>query len=68
MIERIAERTCNMPWHEIRRELEKLQVTKFFDLNHSVYLRNEISSKTSNTLKKLDIKPPKQLIHLENRS
>jgi transposase len=67
MIERIAERTCNKPWHEIRRLLETLQVTKFFDLNHSVYLRNEISTQTRNILKKLDIKPPKQLIHLENR-
>jgi transposase len=67
MIERIAERTCNKTWHEIRRQLETLQVTKFFDLNHSVYLRNEISVQTSNILKKLDIKPPKQLVHLENR-
>jgi transposase len=68
MIERIAERTCNKPWHEIRRQLETLQVTKFFDLNHSVYLRNEISTQTRNILKKFNIKPPKQLIHLENRS
>jgi transposase len=67
MIERIAERTCNKSWHEIRRRLETLQVTKSFNLNHSVYLRNEISSRTRNILKKLDIKPPKQLIHLENR-
>lgn len=67
MIERIAERTCNKTWREIRRQLETLQVTKFFDLNHSVYLRNEISAQTRNTLKKLNIKPPKQLIHLENR-
>lgn len=65
MIERIAERTCNKPWHEIRCQLEKLQVTKFFDLNHSVYLRNEISVQTRNILKKLDIKPPKQLVNLE---
>jgi len=65
MIERIAERTCNKPWHEIRRQLETLQVTKFFDLNHSVYLRNEISVQTRNILKKLDIKPPKKLVNLE---
>lgn len=68
MIERIAERTCKMPWHEIRRELERLQVTKLFDLNHSVYLRNEMPSQTSNILKKLSIKPPSQLIRLESRS
>ena len=68
MIERIAERTCKMPWHEIRRELERLQVTKLFDLNHSVYLRNEIPSQTSNILNKLSIKTPSQLIRLESRS
>ena len=47
MIERIVERTCNMPWHEIRRELERLQVTKLSNLNHRVYLRNIIPSQTS---------------------
>lgn len=66
MIERIAERTCNKPWHQIRRALDSLQVTKFFNLNQRVHLRNEISSDTRNILKKLDIKTPKQLIYLEN--
>ena len=68
MIERIAERTCDMPWHEICRELEKLQVTKLFDLNHSVYLRNVIPSQTSNLLNKISIKPPNQLVRLDSRS
>ena len=68
LVERIAERTCARPWHEIRRELENLQVTKLFDLNHNVYLRNEIPSQTSNILKKLSIKLPDQLIRLEKRS
>jgi transposase len=66
MIERIAERTCNKPWHQIRRALDSLQVTKFFNLNQRVHLRNEISSDTRNILKKLDITAPKQLIYLEN--
>lgn len=65
MIERVAERTCGKPWHQIRRALEKLQVTKFFDLNHRVFLRNEISIETRNILKKLNIKSPKQLVNLE---
>jgi transposase len=34
MIERIAERTCGQPWSKIARSLQKLQVTKFFNLNH----------------------------------
>lgn len=66
MIERLAELACDRPWHQIRRSLESLQVTKLFDLNHRVHLRNEISTTTRNLLKKLDIKPPKQVIHLEN--
>lgn len=66
MIERIAERSCNKPWHQIRRSLDSLQVTKLFNLNQRVHLRNEVSSDTRNILKKLDIKTPKQLIYLEN--
>ncbi len=66
MIERIAERSCDQPWSKIRRALKKLQVTNFFDLNHRVCLRNVISADTRNILRKLDIKPPKQLIYLEN--
>ena len=67
MIERIAERTCGKPWHQIRRALDSLQVTKFFNLNQRVHMRNEISSDVRNILKKLDINPPKQLVYLENR-
>ena len=65
MIERIAERTCGQPWGKISVALKKLQVTKFFNLNHRVYLRNEIPADTRNILNKLDIKHPKQLVHLE---
>lgn len=65
MIERIAELSCDQPWSKISRALKKLQVTKFFDLNHRVCLRNEISADTRNILNKLDIKPPKQLVHLD---
>ena len=65
MIERIAERSCSLPWSKIRRALKKLQVTKFFDLNHRVCLRNEISADTRNILKMLNIKHPKQLVHPE---
>jgi len=65
MIERLAERACSKPWHQIRRDLDALQVTKFFNLNQRVHIRNEISSPTRNLLKKLDIRPPKRVIHLE---
>ena len=66
MIERIAERTCGKPWHQIRRSLDSLQVTKLLNLNQRVHLRNEIAADTRNILKKLNIKVPKQILHLEN--
>ena len=66
MIERLAERACGKPWHRIRRALDTMQVTKLFNLNQRVHLRNEISAETRNILKKLKIKPPKRLVYLEN--
>ena len=44
MIERLAERACGLSWHQIRRKLDTLQVTKLFHLNQRVHLRNEVSS------------------------
>jgi transposase len=65
MIERLAERACGKPWHRIRLALDTVQVTKLFNLNQRVHLRNEISAETRNILKKLKIKPPKRLVYLE---
>jgi hypothetical protein len=67
LLERIAELACGTPWHRIRRALEKLQVTEFFDLNHRVLMRNELPTDTRNTLKLLKITPPRQVVHLEKR-
>ena len=66
MIERLAERACNKPWHQIRRSLDAMQVTKLFNLNQRVHLRNEITAETRNLLKNLDIKLPSQVVYLEN--
>ena len=65
LIERIAELQCGQPWHRIRRALERLQVTEFFDLNHRVRMRNELPSETRNTFNLLKIKVPPQVIQLE---
>jgi hypothetical protein len=65
LIERIAELQCGKPWHRIRRSLERLQITEFFDLNHRVLMRNELPSDTRNTLNLLKINPPKQIVQLE---
>ena len=67
MIERVAELECGLPWHRIRRSLDKLQVTKLCNLNYRVLMRNEIPAKTANILKALKIKAPQQVFSLENR-
>lgn len=67
MIERIAERQCAMPWNQIRRTLEALQVTEFFKLNHRVLMRNELPPGAPKIFKSLKITPPKQVIHLEEQ-
>ena len=67
LIERIAELQCGRPWARIRRALERLQVTEFFDLNHRVLMRNELPSETRNTFNLLKIKPPQQVIQLEKQ-
>lgn len=66
MIERIAELKCGMSWHNIRRSLNELQITEFFQLNNRVLMRNELTTKNRNILKSLDIKPPKRVVDLKN--
>ena len=68
MIERVAELECGQPWHRIHQALDELQVTEFFNLNHRVLMRNELPSKTTKVLKALKIKPPPQVLSLENQA
>ncbi|MCF8081092.1 MAG: IS1634 family transposase, partial [Desulfobacterales bacterium] len=68
LIERIAELQCGKPWHHIRRALEKLQITEFFNLNHRVLMRNELPADTRNILNLLKITPPNQVVRLEEQS
>ena len=67
LIERIAELACNKPWHRIRRVLDNLQATNFFNLNYRVLMRNELTAETRNILKSLKITPPKRVMRLEKR-
>jgi len=65
LIERIAELSCNKSWYRIRRALDKLQVTDFFNLNYRVLMRNEMSNRMRNILKSLKIPYPKKVLNLE---
>lgn len=65
LIERIAELECLRPWHQIKRALDGLQITKLFHLNFHVLMRNEISPEASNILNSLRIKAPNKVIDLK---
>ena len=65
LIQRVAELECGMPWNKIRRELDGLQITNFYNLNFRVLMRNELGIKLRKILKLLKISPPKKVIHLK---
>jgi len=65
LIERIAELECGKSWHQIKRTLDGLQVTDFFNLNYRVLMRNEMSNRVRNILKSLKIPYPKKVLNLE---
>lgn len=65
LIERVIELDCGKPWRQIRSSLERLQITKFFNLNFRVFMRNELPSETINILKLLKISIPKQVVDLQ---
>lgn len=64
LIERVAELCCGQSWHRIRRSLDELQVTEFFNLNYRVFMRNELANNTRNVFKLLKINPPKQVLEI----
>jgi len=68
LIERIAELSCDMPWSQIRRVLDTVQVSNFFNLTYSFDCRNELSPEASNIFKLLKIKVPSQVLHVDKRA
>ncbi|MGD9192880.1 MAG: transposase, partial [Desulfobacterales bacterium] len=68
LIERIAELSCNMPWSQIRRALDTVQVSNFFNLNYSFDCRNELSPEASKIFKSLKINVPKQVLRVDKRA
>jgi len=68
LIERVAEIACQQPWSQIRRQLNKLQVTEFYSLKHRFFQRNELTPEVTQMLKTLDITAPKSVLSVENHS
>jgi transposase len=66
-IERVAEISCSKPWYHIKRALETLQVTEFFDSKYRVLMRNEVTKEAENILKSLKIRPPELVIHMSEQ-
>lgn len=66
-IERVAEISCGKSWYHIKRALETLQVTEFFDLKYRVLMRNEVTEEAGKILKSLKIKPPARVIHMSEQ-
>jgi transposase len=65
LIERVAELRCGEPWSRIRHKLEELQISEFLTPAYRFFRGNELSSKTRNILKILDISVPKPVMELE---
>jgi len=65
LIERVAELRCGEPWSRIHHKLEELQISEFLTPAYRFFRRNELSSKTRNILKILDISVPKPVMELE---
>ena len=68
LIERIAELACGKPWRQIRRDLESVQVSNFFNSSHSFDCRNELSPAAINIFKSLNISPPNQVLRVDKRT
>jgi hypothetical protein len=68
LIERLAELSCDMPWSQIRRALDTVQVSTFFNLNYSFDCRNELTPVASKVFKSLKINVPKQLLRVDKRA
>jgi transposase len=66
-LERVAEITCGRPWHHIKRALETLQVTEFFDLKYRVLMRNEVTKDAEIILKSLKINPPARVVAMSGQ-
>lgn len=68
LMERIVELSCGRPWNQIRRDLESVQVSNFFNSFHSFDCRNELTPGASKIFKLLKIKPPAQLLRVDRHA
>ena len=59
--------SCGKSWYHIKKTLETLQVSEFFDLKYRVLMRNEVTQKVVNIFKSLNIKSPPRVIDMSEQ-
>ena len=67
LIERVAERACELPWSRIREELERLQAGRYETEKFYFFQRNKVENSVHNLLKKLDISLPQEVFGIESK-
>ena len=64
LIERVAELACSKTWPQIRRVLEKLQVSEFQNSNHIFFKLNEVGNPVREVLDTLGIPIPSSILSI----
>jgi hypothetical protein len=65
LVERVAERLCELTWPRIREELRSIKVAQLLAPNGTVYQTKPGSQEARNILKKLRIKPLPEVLRVE---
>ena len=62
---RVIENMTNRTWSKVRFEMNQLHLGEFLAENKRVFRYTELTNEQRSILKKLNIKPPKQIKHIE---
>lgn len=62
LLERVVENSCGDTWRNIRDELRRIKVGQLLTPNGTIYQTSPISPASHNILKKLNIKPPAEIL------
>lgn len=65
LIERVAEKACDMTWFNIREKLDLIQVAEFQTDTHRFFKRNELATSVRQILDSMKIPVPKTVVHIE---
>ena len=65
LIERVAARDSDQSWPRLREALDRVQATEFHTDSHRFFRRNDLPDEARTILAKLAIKPPKQVLAVD---